>query len=1097
MERIPIRPMMSTLQKNPYIGPRTFLKEERHLFFGRDRESRDLAALVASDKLVLFYAQSGAGKSSLINTSLIPDLEDKLYEVLPVVRVSGNWPEGSRAENIFVYDLMRSLIQREMDASTLLNLPLYQFLARLNEDENGYFYDTSLTTDIRKSGDFIPWRRALIIDQFEELFSTHPEAWQKREDFFRQLAQAMEEDPYLWVVLVMREDFIAALDPYAHILPGGLRTRYYMQRLSREAATSAVRKPVENLRPYEPGVAEKLVDDLSRIKVQRPDGTPDIQPGQYVEPVQLQVVCYSLWENLPPRGSTITERDLLEVGDVDEALGKYYAGRIEAVAQTSGVKERLIRDWIERKLIAPGGIRSMVMQETGKRSGGIGDEIIRMLQSDLVRAENRGGTVWYELTHDRLVGPIQDNNRKWFDVNLSPLQRQAAIWNDQDRNESWLLRDQALAEVEDWARANPEELGELENEFLEACREQQEQIKLNEQVRSAQRLRRFLVIVGAVGLIAIVAAVLASVFAVQASRATINANQQAATARAAEAVAKDQRATAQVASGLAETRRIEAVNANATAQAGKDQALSGSLVAQADSLKNTNYPLALLTGIEAYARDDSLLTRTTLFHLLQFTPYQRFPGFVGPVSSVAVSPDGAVIAVASCSDPSCSRGGITLYDSNMQEQSELPAARFDFGAVYALAFHPNENILAAGGCMYENQVGCRGQITFWDINDVKNPLPLSDTNTSTVQDGIRHSGLVKTIAFNQEGNQLASGSYDTTIIIWDVSNPRMPFPRGKPLTGRNGHTSFVNSVAFTPDSSGLISAGDDRSLRLWDLQNPDASPRIHQEYHTTPINSIAFSPDGTKFASAGDDNLILLWDWTSGDDPLENEPTALRGHTGYVRSIAFAEDGARTILASTGFDNKIILWDTSAKEQIGPALSVHTAAVNSLDFGSKELDGEGSLYLISGSGDRSVIRWDVSARQPLSYTDASPAEQSTEQLSDANSQYEASVNLANNQQVDLRYLDSPDIFLTLDEFDSPVQFVGFEEQNGQALVTIDKTIDENEDSIGRMTRWQIDPTEWVELACEAVSRNLTPELWSEFLQLLDEPSPKQSCVTSP
>ena len=83
-------------QMNPYVGPRTFLKEEGHLFFGRDREARDLSALVASDQLVLFYAQSGAGKSSLINTRLIPELEDKLYEVLPVARVSGNWPEVMR-----------------------------------------------------------------------------------------------------------------------------------------------------------------------------------------------------------------------------------------------------------------------------------------------------------------------------------------------------------------------------------------------------------------------------------------------------------------------------------------------------------------------------------------------------------------------------------------------------------------------------------------------------------------------------------------------------------------------------------------------------------------------------------------------------------------------------------------------------------------------------------------------------------------------------------------------------------------------------------------------------------------------------------------
>jgi putative ribosome biogenesis GTPase RsgA len=56
------------------IGPRTFTREQRHLYFGREREARDLLACVLSERLVLFYAQSGAGKSSLINTQLVPGL---------------------------------------------------------------------------------------------------------------------------------------------------------------------------------------------------------------------------------------------------------------------------------------------------------------------------------------------------------------------------------------------------------------------------------------------------------------------------------------------------------------------------------------------------------------------------------------------------------------------------------------------------------------------------------------------------------------------------------------------------------------------------------------------------------------------------------------------------------------------------------------------------------------------------------------------------------------------------------------------------------------------------------------------------------------
>ena len=224
---------MNAVEKNPYVGPRTFRKEESHLFFGRDREASDLLALVVSEQLVLFYAQSGAGKSSLINTRLIPGLEDKNYEILPVGRVSGDLSEGQVIDNIFVNNLLHSLVNQEIN---LAGLSLTDFLARLNINDQGYFYDDRPAPESSPEEEFVPWRRVLIIDQFEELFSTHAESWEKREGLFQQLAQAMQEDPYLWVVLVMREDYIAALDPYAHLLPGGLRVRYYMQRLGREAA---------------------------------------------------------------------------------------------------------------------------------------------------------------------------------------------------------------------------------------------------------------------------------------------------------------------------------------------------------------------------------------------------------------------------------------------------------------------------------------------------------------------------------------------------------------------------------------------------------------------------------------------------------------------------------------------------------------------------------------------------------------------------------------------------------------------------------------------------------------------------------------------
>ena len=101
--------MMEAQENNPYVGPRAFQLGEAELFFGREREARDLVSLVAAEQLVLFYAQSGAGKSSLINARLIPGLEEKGFNVLPVGRVSGTPLGNCEPDNIFVSNLMLSL----------------------------------------------------------------------------------------------------------------------------------------------------------------------------------------------------------------------------------------------------------------------------------------------------------------------------------------------------------------------------------------------------------------------------------------------------------------------------------------------------------------------------------------------------------------------------------------------------------------------------------------------------------------------------------------------------------------------------------------------------------------------------------------------------------------------------------------------------------------------------------------------------------------------------------------------------------------------------------------------------------------------------
>ncbi len=90
---------------NPYVGPRTFTIMDRTKFYGRTHQARDLTALIVSNKLVLFYAPSGAGKSSLLNALISPMLVDADFEVLPTGRVSGYSGIDITTPNIYIYNL--------------------------------------------------------------------------------------------------------------------------------------------------------------------------------------------------------------------------------------------------------------------------------------------------------------------------------------------------------------------------------------------------------------------------------------------------------------------------------------------------------------------------------------------------------------------------------------------------------------------------------------------------------------------------------------------------------------------------------------------------------------------------------------------------------------------------------------------------------------------------------------------------------------------------------------------------------------------------------------------------------------------------------
>ncbi|HYR74853.1 MAG TPA: tetratricopeptide repeat protein [Pyrinomonadaceae bacterium] len=604
--------MPSELQ--PYVGPRPFEREEGQRFFGRERESSELLSRVIAHPAVLLYSQSGAGKTSLLNASLIPLLEKEGFEILPTARVRGLAPKDIPAEdipNLYVFNVLMSWTGGTADPRLLAKMTIADFL----------------NSEVRPmSREGMPTPRVAVFDQFEELFTFYPERWNDRQNFFDQVSEALERDRLMRIIFVMREDYIAELDPYVSDLPEKLRTRFRLERLREDAALEAVTEPLDGTGySFAGGVAEQLVNNLLEVPVETAAGVATVV-GEFVEPVQLQVVCQTLWQKLDHSDNKeITFDQLKAFGDVDLALSDFYETAIITVSSETGVNEGLLRRWFEHTLITTSRTRGTVFRGR-QETGGIPNAAVdKLVDQHLIRGEVRGGARWYELTHDRLIEPIITSNQQWMlqrsgaEQTRQRLEKRAAEWVRNGRPNSGLLDEAELLEARRWlespnaddvgysealfalvqaSRAAVEEVERQRERLLtveqqrraeaEHARVEEQQRHIEEQARGAKRLRRLVAALAVMFLLAIATAGYAVNRSRVATSETMRAQQKEHEANAALAAVKkekeradDQTKIANRETLLAEERKNEAEKQTSLAESRKDEAEKAKQIATA------------------------------------------------------------------------------------------------------------------------------------------------------------------------------------------------------------------------------------------------------------------------------------------------------------------------------------------------------------------------------------------------------------------------------------------------------------------------------------------------------------------------------------
>jgi len=92
--------------------------------------------------------------------------------------------------------------------------------------------------------------------------------------------------------------------------------------------------------------------------------------------------------------------------------------------------------------------------------------------------------------------------------------------------------------------------------------------------------------------------------------------------------------------------------------------------------------------------------------------------------------------------------------------------------------------------------------------------------------------------------------------IWDAKTH-------KPFRTLKGHARYVWQVAFSPDSRYLASGSWDSTVKVWDLKAPESSEPVTLRGHAGFIYALAFGPDGRCLASGSGyagHGEVKVWD---------------------------------------------------------------------------------------------------------------------------------------------------------------------------------------------------------------------------------------------